>query len=128
MRKRAIKADRKKNKERHNSRERVRNKIVACCNQISTLTFLSLYRLHMVILLILVHVRQKYTLRKEEIEHTKERRKTINLNKSQDAKQTLAHLDIHDVVVGAGGQQEALCCVSKLTVVDLLFMLLLKDP
>lgn len=55
-----------------------------------------------------------------------------NLNKSQDrhshGKQTLTHLDIHELVIGAGGQQEASCCVGKLTVVDLLFVLFLKDP
>lgn len=37
------------------------------------------------------------------------------------------HLDIQELVVGASGQQEALCRVGKLTVVDLFFMLLLKD-
>ncbi len=49
-------------------------------------------------------------------------------NRRVQAKQTLAHLDIQQLVVGAGRQQEAPCCVGKLTVVDLLFMLLLKDP
>lgn len=44
------------------------------------------------------------------------------------AKQTLTHLDVQELVIGASGQQEALFCVGKLTVVDLLFMLLLKDP
>lgn len=40
---------------------------------------------------------------------------------------TLSHLDIQKLVVGAGRQQESSCCVGKLTVVDLLLMLLLKD-
>lgn len=41
---------------------------------------------------------------------------------------TLLHLNIHELVIGAGDQQEALYRVGELAVVDLLFMLLLKDP
>lgn len=49
-------------------------------------------------------------------------------NNTTKQQQALAHLHIHELVVGAGGQQEASRCVGKLTVVDLLFMLLLKHP
>lgn len=60
------------------------------------------------------------------------KKKKQEMYMSQDrhllAKQTLTHLDVQELVIGASGQQEALFCVGKLTVVDLLFMLLLKDP
>lgn len=38
------------------------------------------------------------------------------------------HLNVHELVIGAGDQQEAPHRVGELAVVDLLFMLLLKDP
>jgi len=41
---------------------------------------------------------------------------------------SLAYLDVQEVVVGAGGQQEAPRRVGELTVVDLLLVLLLKHP
>lgn len=41
---------------------------------------------------------------------------------------TILDLSIHNLVVGAGDQQEAPHGVGELAVVDLLFMLLLKDP
>lgn len=41
---------------------------------------------------------------------------------------TSLHLNIHKLVIGAGDQQEAPHRVGELAVVDLLFMLLLKDP
>ena len=41
---------------------------------------------------------------------------------------TRAHLGVHELVVGAGGQQEATLCVGELTVVDLLLVLVLKHP
>lgn len=45
------------------------------------------------------------------------------------AANTIAHLGIQDLVVGAGGQQQAWRRrVGELTVVDLLLVLLLKDP
>lgn len=43
-------------------------------------------------------------------------------------KHTSLHLNIHKLVIGAGDQQEAPHSVGELAVVDLLFMLLLKDP
>lgn len=44
------------------------------------------------------------------------------------SKPKLTHLNIEELVIGAGGQQEAVCRIGELTVVDLFFVFLLEDP
>lgn len=51
-----------------------------------------------------------------------------NERHSASVRNRLAYLDVQALVVGAGGQQEAMCGVGELTVVDLLFVLLLEGP